>query len=139
MRSPLPTIYKRIPQIFPYGNTYIWNGTLFHEMEFRSPREVKKRSDDSRLVHVHLYITGKVQGVYFRHNMKQMAGNNVHGWVRNRADGSVEAVIEGRQSEINKVIEWSYKGPKTAIVENVDIKNENYTGAFSSFEIVPDY
>lgn len=71
--------------------------------------------------------------------MKQMAGNSVQGWVRNRTDGSVEAVIEGRQNEINKIIEWSYKGPKTAIVENVDIKTENYTGDFSSFEIVPDY
>jgi acylphosphatase len=121
-------------EIHTYGT-----GTLFQEMTIRSSREVKKRSGDSRFVHVHIYITGKVQGVYFRQNMKQMAGNSVQGWVRNRADGSVEAVIEGRQSEINKIIEWSYKGPKTAIVENVDTKNENYTGDFSSFEIVPDY
>ncbi len=121
-------------EIHTYGT-----GTLFQEMTIRSSREVKKRSADSGFVHVHIYITGKVQGVYFRQNMKQMAGNSVQGWVRNRADGSVEAVIEGRQSEINKIIEWSYKGPKTAIVENVDIKNENYTGEFSSFEIVPDY
>jgi acylphosphatase len=121
-------------EIHTYGT-----GTLFQEMTIRSSREVKKRSGDSRFVHVHIHITGKVQGVYFRQNMKQMAGNSVQGWVRNRADGSVEAVIEGRHSEINKIIEWSYKGPKTAIVENVDIKNENYTGEFSSFEIVPDY
>lgn len=121
-------------EIHTYGT-----GTLFQEMTIRSSREVKKQSSDSRFVHVHIYITGKVQGVYFRQNMKQVAGKSVQGWVRNRADGSVEAVIEGRQSEINKIIEWSYKGPKTAIVENVDIKNENYTGDFSSFEIVPDY
>jgi acylphosphatase len=121
-------------EIHTYGT-----GTLFQEMTIRSSREVKKRSGDSWFVHVHIYITGKVQGVYFRQNMKQVAGKSVQGWVRNRADGSVEAVIEGRQSEINKIIEWSYKGPKTAIVENVDIKNENYTGDFSSFEIVPDY
>ena len=121
-------------EIHTYGT-----GTLFQEMTIRSSREVKNRSADSGFVHVHIYITGKVQGVYFRQNMKQMAGNSVQGWVRNRADGSVEAVIEGRHSEINKIIEWSYKGPKTAIVENVDIKSENYTGDFSSFEIVPDY
>ena len=121
-------------EIHTYGT-----GTLFQEMTIRSTREVKKRSGDSPFVHVHIYITGKVQGVYFRQNMKQVAGKSVQGWVRNRADGSVEAVIEGRQNEINKIIEWSYEGPKTAIVENVDIKNENYTGDFSSFEIVPDY
>jgi acylphosphatase len=120
-------------EIHTYGT-----GTLFQEMTIRFSREVKKRSDDSQFVHVHIYITGKVQGVYFRQNMKQMAGNSVRGWVRNRADGSVEAVIEGRQDEINKVIEWSYKGPKAAVVENVDIETENYTGDFSSFKIVPD-
>ena len=121
-------------EIHTYGT-----GTLFQEMTIRSSREVKKRSTDSGLVHVHIYITGKVQGVYFRQNMKQMAGNSVQGWVRNRADGRVEAVIEGRQSEVNKIIEWSRIGPKTAIVENVDIKYENYTGDFSSFEIASDY
>jgi acylphosphatase len=108
-------------------------------MTIRSSREVKNRSGDSGFVRIHIHITGKVQGVYFRQNMKQMAGNSVQGWVRNRADGRVEAVIEGRQSEVNKIIEWSRIGSKTAIVENVDIKYENYTGDFSSFEIASDY
>ncbi|MDP9197284.1 MAG: acylphosphatase [Thermoproteota archaeon] len=97
----------------------------------------KKQSDDPRFIRVHLHISGRVQGVYFRHNMKLVAiENKVHGWVRNRADGSVEAVLEGIHDNIDNVIEWSYKGPKVAVVEKLSIENEKYEGDFSSFEIV---
>jgi acylphosphatase len=79
---------------------------------------------------------GKVQGVYFRNNMKLIASeNNVKGWVRNLSQGSVEAVLEGKKGDVDEVIKWSFRGPSDAIVANVTVKKESYNGDFSSFEI----
>ena len=56
---------------------------------------------------VHLLVSGKVQGVFFRQALKVVAKkNNVLGWVRNLKDGCVEAIIEGDNKSINSVIEW---------------------------------
>jgi len=61
---------------------------------------------------MHLYISGKVQGVYFRQGMKEAAEkNNVSGWVRNLSDKRVEAVLEGEESNVEAVIDWSRIGP----------------------------
>lgn len=79
---------------------------------------------------------GKVQGVYFRNNMKLIASeNNVKGWVHNLSEGSVEAVLEGKKGDVDEVIKWSFRGPSDAIVANVTVKEESYKGDFSSFEI----
>jgi acylphosphatase len=86
---------------------------------------------------VHIFVKGRVQGVYFRQGMKDIAEKkNVTGWVRNLPDKRVEAVLEGIDTNVNSVIEWSHKGPTNAIVDNVEIINENYTGKFSKFEIL---
>ena len=86
---------------------------------------------------VHIFVKGKVQGVYFRQGMKDIAEKkNVTGWVRNLQDKRVEAVLEGKDIDINSVIEWSYMGPPDAIVDDVEIINENYMGKFSKFEIL---
>jgi len=85
---------------------------------------------------VHLFIRGKVQGVYFRQTMKETAEkNNAVGWVRNLADASVESVLEGDESSVNAVVDWAQFGPAGAIVQELNIKEENYTGEFSEFEI----
>ena len=85
---------------------------------------------------VHIFVKGRVQGVYFRQGMKDISKKkNVTGWVRNLQDKRVEAVLEGKDTDVNSVIEWSQMGPPNAIVDNVEIINENYKGEFSKFEI----
>ena len=86
---------------------------------------------------VHIFVKGKVQGVYFRQGMKDIAETkNVTGWVRNLQDKRVEAVLEGQASDVDLVIKWSYVGPPNAIVDNVEIINENYKSELSKFEIL---
>jgi acylphosphatase len=86
---------------------------------------------------VHIFVKGKVQGVYFRQGMKDFAETkNVTGWVRNLEDKRVEAVLEGKDINVNSVIEWSHMGPPNAIVDDVEIISENYIGDFSKFEIL---
>ena len=87
---------------------------------------------------VHVYISGKVQGVYFRQNTVCKAKElNVLGWIRNLKDGRVEAVFEGGQENVNKLVDWCNAGPKNAIVKNMEIVHESYENEFSSFQIIP--
>ena len=86
---------------------------------------------------VHLYVSGKVQGVYFRQGMKETAEkNNVKGWVRNLPDKRVEAVLEGEESNVDAVIDWSSFGPPGAIVEELKVASENNIKELSDFEIL---
>ncbi|MEM0370666.1 MAG: acylphosphatase [Pyrobaculum sp.] len=90
-------------------------------------------------VRAHVYIRGKVQGVFFRQSMKEVATRNgVFGWVRNRSDGAtVEAVLEGPRGSVLKVIEWARVGPPGARVEEVNVQWEEYRGEFKDFRILP--
>lgn len=86
---------------------------------------------------VHLFVKGKVQGVFFRQALKVMAKKkNVSGWVRNLKDGRVEAVLEGEDIDVSSLVEWCHAGPANARVEDVEIRNEKYKGEFSKFEVV---
>ena len=86
---------------------------------------------------IRIFVTGKVQGVFFRQTLKVMAKkNNVFGWVKNLKDGRVEAVLEGKSERVNRIIEWAHGGPANARVEDVEIRNENYTGEFSKFDVL---
>lgn len=85
---------------------------------------------------VHLFVKGRVQGVYFRQGMMETAEkNNVFGWVRNLPDTRVEAVLEGNDSNVDAVIEWAHFGPAGAVVDELKVSEENYVGEFSKFEI----
>ena len=85
---------------------------------------------------VHVYISGYVQGVFFRGATRRVAADlNLTGWVRNTEDGRVEAVFEGDNAAIDKMIAWCKTGPPDAQVEQVSIREEHYTGAFSGFNI----
>ncbi len=87
-------------------------------------------------IRVHILISGKVQGVYFRQNLKQIAKrHNVNGWVKNLENGKVEAVLEGEVNDIKEVVEWCHVGPSGARVDNVDVRFEEYKGEFDSFII----
>lgn len=86
---------------------------------------------------VHLFITGKVQGVFFRQALKVTATKNgVSGWVKNLKDGRVEAVMEGEDLGVSRVVEWCHAGPANARVEDVEIRNEKPTGEFAKFEVL---
>ena len=84
----------------------------------------------------HIFVSGAVQGVFFRQNTCQQAKQReLKGWVRNLPDGRVEAVFEGEKKEIEKVIKWARKGPVLANVKKVEVFWEKYKGEFSEFEI----
>ena len=84
----------------------------------------------------HIFIEGRVQGVFFRENTRQKADElGIFGWVRNLSDGRVEAILEGNRLEVEEMIKWLKKGPKFAKVEKIDIKLEKSSDGFQSFEI----
>jgi acylphosphatase len=69
-----------------------------------------------------LEIRGLVQGVYYRGSMVSQANAiGVMGWVRNRMDGSVEAMLQGGANEVERMAEWARRGPPNAVVTSVDI------------------
>ena len=85
---------------------------------------------------VHVVISGRVQGVWFRSSTKQKAEElGLTGWVRNTPSGCVEAVFEGDEGKVNKMVKWCYQGPPLSNVEKVEIKNQNPTNSFNSFSI----
>jgi acylphosphatase len=88
-------------------------------------------------VRVHLVITGRVQGVWFRANTQKKAkGLELKGWVKNLSDGRVEAVFEGEKEKVDKIIEWCKKGPSFARVDEVKILWETPVGEFTTFTII---
>ena len=90
------------------------------------------------LKRVHLYVSGRVQGVYFRQGMKESAEkNNVRGWVRNLPDKRVEAILEGTESNVDAVIDWSHLGSPGSVVEEIKIINEETIQNLTDFEILP--
>lgn len=86
---------------------------------------------------IRIFVTGKVQGVFFRQTLKITAKkNNIFGWVKNLKDGRVEAVLEGNSEQISRLVEWAHGGPANARVEDVEICNEEFTGEFSKFDVL---
>ena len=93
-------------------------------------------NDTEEKTRAHVFIKGKVQGVYFRQNTKQVAiEHKVTGWVCNLSDGRVEAVFEGYKTDVRDVIEWCHVGPTNSRVDDVDVRFEEYSGEFASFTI----
>jgi acylphosphatase len=85
-------------------------------------------------VRAHVYISGQVQGVFFRASAHGEAKKlDLTGWVRNILDGQVEAVFEGDEAKVEEMVEWCRHGPDGAQVSGVDVKYENATGEFSGF------
>ena len=84
-----------------------------------------------------LVIRGLVQGVWFRESMRQEAeAFGVAGWVRNRADGSVEAVVEGPAEALECLVRWARRGPEHAQVESVE-QVEHAVAGLERFEKRP--
>jgi acylphosphatase len=87
-------------------------------------------------VRARVIIEGRVQGVFFRQHTEEMAFRlGVKGWVRNRRDGSVEAVFEGEREQVDQIIQWCHQGPSEARVTKVRLHCEIYTGEFEDFSV----
>jgi acylphosphatase len=91
-------------------------------------------SEDDR-VRAHVHVSGKVQGVYYRANTREKAREvGVDGWVRNLADGRVEAVFEGSERDVQAMLEWCHTGSPAAQVDDVAADFEDPQGE-SGFEV----
>ncbi|SDM70912.1 acylphosphatase [Halogranum gelatinilyticum] len=77
----------------------------------------------------HVYVTGKVQGVFYRATTRDTAGEHgVDGWVRNLDDGRVEAVFEGSEDAVEAMVEWCHTGSPAATVDDVTAEYEEPQG-----------
>jgi len=84
---------------------------------------------------IHVIVSGQVQGVWFRASTKQKAQElGLTGWVRNTTNGCVEAVIEGEEEIVKKMIDWLHHGPPLAKVEDVKVKKQLAIG-FNGFSV----
>ena len=82
-----------------------------------------------------LVIHGRVQGVFFRDSMRQEAQHlKVAGWVRNRSDSTVEAVMQGEPAAVDAIVRWAQRGPQHAQVTRVDIGPDE--SSYTSFEVI---
>ena len=87
------------------------------------------------MVRYRVLISGRVQGVFFRNSCRQVAEQHgVHGWVRNLPDGSVEAVFEGPAAAVGQLVDWSRRGPRSAVVTGIRVEAEPPEG-ISGFQI----
>jgi acylphosphatase len=83
-----------------------------------------------------LVARGRVQGVWFREAMRQQAERlGVTGWVRNRMDGSLEAVVQGPTAAVEALIAWARRGPEAAHVASLELTDA--TGDYAVFEKRP--
>jgi acylphosphatase len=114
---------------------YIINSTIQKNI-VSSRRSNTSSSSDERKISVRLLIRGKVQGVYFRFNMQEVAKKSgVFGWVKNLPDGNVEALVEGNKEDVNEVVKWSKIGPENARVDDVELEYGQYQGNYDEFII----
>jgi acylphosphatase len=74
-------------------------------------------------------VRGRVQGVFFRAEAQARARSlDVAGWIRNEADGSVQAVLEGPRERVESMVDWCRRGPRGARVDDVDVTWEQPEG-----------
>jgi acylphosphatase len=85
----------------------------------------------------HVYVEGRVQGVFFRSETANSAYRlDVVGWVRNLPDGRVEALFEGERENVERLVEFCKHGPPGAYVRDFIVKWEDWKGEFHNFRIV---
>lgn len=87
-------------------------------------------------IRVHVYITGRVQGVGYRYSTLNQAQNlGLTGWVKNTHDRRVEAVFEGDENIVEQMLKWCQNGPAMSFVTDIEINRLPYTGEFTTFTI----
>ena len=89
------------------------------------------------MVRRRVVVSGDVQGVFFRDTCRRVAHTErVNGWVRNLPDGRVEAAFEGAPDAVERLVSWARRGPRTALVDRVDVFEEELEH-LRGFEIRP--
>jgi acylphosphatase len=85
---------------------------------------------------IHVWISGRVQGVFFRANVQEEAGKrDLAGWVKNLPDGRVEAVFEGDADKVDAMLGWCRIGTPLSRVEKVEVREESFQGESHTFEV----
>ena len=93
----------------------------------------------SQKARAHIFVSGRVQGVFFRQNTRKKARElGISGWVKNLPDGRVEAVLEESKEKIEEIIEWARQGSIIARVDEIEVFWEEYKGEFNDFVIKYD-
>jgi len=88
-------------------------------------------------IRAHLYVSGRVQGVGFRSSaMARAQSLDINGWVKNLADGRIEAVFEGEENNVKEMIKWMKKGPLFAKVDGVEVSIEDSKNRHKVFQII---
>lgn len=84
----------------------------------------------------HVFISGRVQGVFFRDwTFREARQLGLTGWVKNLFDGRVEAVFEGEEEKVREIVEKCHQGPPAAVVEKVEVEWEEAEGKYTVFSI----
>jgi acylphosphatase len=87
------------------------------------------------VVRYRVLISGRVQGVFFRDTCRRLAASaGVAGWVRNLPDGRVEAVFEGPEEHVRRLVAWAHSGPRLAEVDDVAVQPEPPEG-LTAFQV----
>jgi len=90
----------------------------------------------SEKIRVHIFVSGRVQGVSFRYFTRRKARKlGITGWVCNLPDGRVEAVFESEKEKVEQMLEWAKENPFFARVEEIDVQWQEYQGEFQDFKI----
>jgi acylphosphatase len=85
---------------------------------------------------IHIFVAGRVQGVFFRQSTRVMAiKNNVNGLVRNLNDGRVEIIAEGETQNIDNLVTWCKTGPANSRVDEFKLLDEDFIGEFENFQV----
>jgi len=95
------------------------------------------REPFAKNVRAHIFVTGRVHGVFFRENTRERANSfGITGWIKNIDDDQVEAVLEGNREKVENIIQWAGKGPMLARVTKIDVRWEEYKGEYNNFEVI---
>ena len=86
---------------------------------------------------VHIFVNGRVQGVFFRQATRVIAiKNNVNGWVKNLENSQVEILLEGEETDVNLVVDWCRHGPANSRVDKIEINQQIFVGELLNFEVL---
>jgi acylphosphatase len=111
---------------------------LTHKHMSETSSEPRKGAAETKPIRsVHVLVSGRVQGVFFRSGLKATCDRlGVRGWVKNKPDGDVEALLQGREEELEKAIRWCKRGPEGAEVSRVETHDQHSDAVQGNFEIV---
>lgn len=95
---------------------------------------IGKRNKNEEMKRIHAFVSGRVQGVFFRANTKEKADElNCKGFAKNLMDGRVEVIAEGKKENLEKLLEFLKKGPENAKVDNLDFEWKPIKNEFTDF------